>query len=182
MNEAPQKKLASPQERLELVLLCLAKRVPVKRLCLEANVSRELCYRWLRAVRGAALKALEPKVPGPKRVKVDPSPAEVLKLQERVKRLEKELKGTRKDRDQWRLRAEVGRRIITRNAWGPIPEVPSKKNVMRSPRKGNVTCGSGSSNAAEGSGPGSLPGVGTSAGAPTGDGSQGNSRGPEPAQ
>ena len=76
-----------------MVLLCLSRQLPVKRLCQEAKVSRELCYRWLRAVRQAGLRALEPKAPGPKRVKADPTPAEVLKLQEQVQRLEKELKG-----------------------------------------------------------------------------------------
>ena len=85
MSKPQRTKLSSPQERLELVLLCLARQIPVNRLCQEAKVSRELCYRWLKAVRQAGLKALEPKAPGPKRVKADPSPTEVLKLQEQVK-------------------------------------------------------------------------------------------------
>ena len=112
MNEPQKTKLSSPQERLELVLLCLSRQLPVKRLCQEAKVSRELCYRWLRAVRQAGLRALEPKAPGPKRVKADPSPTEVLKLQEQVKQLEKELKGARKERDRWQLISEAARRII----------------------------------------------------------------------
>ena len=177
MNEPQRTKLSSPQERLELVLLCLARQVPVKRLCQEAKVSRELCYRWLRAVRKAGLRALEPKAPGPKRVEADPSPAEVLKLQEQVKQLEKELKGARKERDRWRLISEVARRIIKRNAWGPLPKVASKKNGMRSPRRERVTCGSGPLNAHEACVPGSLPGVGVSTDAPIGAGPQESSEG-----
>ena len=181
MSETPQKKLASPQERLELVLLCLARQVPVKQLCREAGISRELCYRWLRAVREASLKALEFKKTGPKRVKEESSPLEVLKLQERVKRLEKELKGTRKERDRWQLMSEVARRIIRRNAWGPIPKAGSKKNGMRSQKRERSTCGSGPLNAPTASVPGSLYGAGTSAGAPTGAGPLGSSGGGESA-
>lgn len=181
MSETPQKKLASPQERLELVLLCLARQVPVKQLCREAGISRELCYRWLRAVRQAGLRALELKRPGPKRVREESSSAEVLKLRDRVKRLEKELKGTRKERDRWRLISEVARRIIRRNAWGPIPKAGSKKNGMRSPRRERSTCVSGQVSEPTASVPGSLPGAGTSAGAPTGAGPLGSSGGPEPA-
>ena len=177
MNEPQRTKLSSPQERLELVLLCLARQIPVSRLCQEAKVSRELCYRWLKAVRQAGLRALEPKAPGPKRVKADPSPTEVLKLQERVKHMEKELKGVRKERDRWRLISEVARRIIRRNAWGPIPKARSKKNDMRSLRRESATCGSGPSNALAASVPQPLPGAGESAEARTGAGPQEGSKG-----
>ena len=178
MNEPQKTKLSSPQERLELVLLCLARQIPVNRLCQEAKVSRELCYRWLRAVRQAGLRALEPKAPGPKRVKVDPSPAEVLKLQERVQRLEKELKGARKERDRWRLISEVARRIIQRNAWGPIPKAWSKKKDMRSPKLESSTAASGPLPGNMEPQPRPLPGAGALPEARTGDGSADASAGP----
>lgn len=179
MNEPQRTKLASPQERLELVLLCLARQVPVKRLCQEAKVSRELCYRWLRAVRQAGLRSLEPKAPGPKRVKADPSPAEVLTLQERIQRLEKELKGSRKERDRWRLISEVARRIIQRNAWGPMPKESSKKNAMRSPKPESSTAASGSRPGNMEPQPRPLPGAGAFPAARTGDGSPGASAQPD---
>ena len=179
MNEPQKTKLSSPQERLELVLLCLSRQLPVKRLCQEAKVSRELCYRWLKAVRQAGLRALEPKAPGPKRVKSDPSPTEVLKLQEQVKQLEKELKGARKERDRWRLISEVARRIIQRNAWGPMPQVASKKNGMRSPKSARSTAVSGSQHGNMEPQPRPLPGAGAFPEAPTGDGSTGASAGPD---
>ena len=179
MNEPQRTKLSSPQERLELVLLCLARQIPVSRLCQEAKVSRELCYRWLRAVRQAGLRALEPKAPGPKRVKADPSPAEVLKVQERVQRLEKELKGARKERDRWRLISEVARRIIRRNAWGPLPQVASKKNGMRSPKSARSTAVSGSQHGNMEPQPRPLPGAGAFPATRTGDGSPGASVKPD---
>ena len=175
MSETPQKKLASPQERLELVLLCLARQVPVKQLCREAGISRELCYRWLRAVREASLKALEFKKTGPKRLKADPSPLEVLKLQDRVKRLEKELAKARKERDRWQLMSEVARRIIRRNAWGPIPKAGSKKNGMRSQKRGRSICVSGPLSEPAASVPRYSPSAGESPGAPTGAGPLGSS-------
>ena len=141
-------------------------------------MSRELCYRWLRAVRQAGLRALEPKAPGPKRVKADPSPAEVLKLQERVKHLEKDLKGARKERDRWRLISEVARRIIQRNAWGPIPKAASKKNGMRNPKPESSTVASGSQHGIMEPQPRPLPGAGAFPEARTGDGSPDASAGP----
>ena len=179
MNELQRTKLSSPQERLELVLLCLARQVPVKRLCQEAKVSRELCYRWLKAVRQAGLRALESKAPGPKRVKADPSPTEVLKLQERVKGLEKDLKGARKERDRWRLISEVARRIIQRNAWGPIPKAWSKKKGMRSPKLESSTAASGPRLGNREPQPRPLPGAGALPEARTGDGSTDASARPE---
>ena len=128
MSEAWKPKLSSPQERLELILLCLKEDVSVKQLCKEAGVSRELLYRWLKAFKDAGLKALEPKPSGPKPVREEEAPTEVLKLRERVERLEKQLKETRKEKGLWKLRAEVGRRIITRNAWDRPTEEESKKN------------------------------------------------------
>ena len=53
-----QAKLPSPQERMELILLGLSRSRPIERLCLEANVSRELFYRWMGRVREAGLKEL----------------------------------------------------------------------------------------------------------------------------
>lgn len=130
MSEAWKPKLTSPQERLELILLCLKGDVSVKQLCREAGVSRELLYRWLKSFKEAGVKALEAKASGPKRVtEADASPTEVLKLRERVEHLEKGLKEIRKEKDLWKLRAEVGRRIITRNAWDqPEEKAESKKN------------------------------------------------------
>ncbi|MBI4679538.1 MAG: hypothetical protein HY748_18350, partial [Elusimicrobia bacterium] len=51
-------KLPSPRERLDLILLGLGRREPVKKLCEQACVSRELFYRWMRAVQAAGLRAL----------------------------------------------------------------------------------------------------------------------------
>ena len=47
MEEPKNTKLPSPQERLELILLGLARTRPVKELCQQAGVSRELFYRWM---------------------------------------------------------------------------------------------------------------------------------------
>lgn len=128
MNEPMKNKLPSPEERLELILLGLARRVPVRELCRQAGVSRELFYRWLRAVRTAGLRALEVKAPGPKAI--PPEKAEPLahKLKARVEQLEKVVRVLRKDRDHWQLLAETAKRIIRRNAWGPVTVPLSKKN------------------------------------------------------
>lgn len=77
MNDKPRaEKLPSALERLELVLLGIARAEPATRLCLEAGVSRELFYRWMRAARAGALQALEAKAPGPKRVRAEKAPQE----------------------------------------------------------------------------------------------------------
>ena len=184
MSAASKCKLPSPQERLDLLLLGLSRQQPVKALCREAGVSRELFYRWMRGVREAALKALEKKAPGPKAVK--PEKAEMLagKLQGRVRRLEAQSRALRKDRDHWKLLAEVGRRIIRRQAWGPEPRAGAsslragrKKNAMRRPRGGSSTGAGGARSADTVPGPGPTPGTGVSPGVPTGGGSVGSAQG-----
>jgi len=139
MNEPMQNKLPSPEERLELILLGLARRVPVRELCRQAGVSRELFYRWLRAVRLAGLRALESKAPGPKAI--PPGKAEQMahKLVPRVEQLEKAVRKLRKERDHWQLLAETAKRIIRRNAWGPVTAPLSKKNGKRGRKPGGCT-------------------------------------------
>ena len=171
MSQEPNaKKLPSPLERLELVLLGVARREPATALCAKAGVSRELFYRWMRAVREASLRALEAKAPGPKRIEPEKAPQEALRLRERLERLEKENKGLRKDRDHWRLLAETAKRIIHRQAWGPVPEPRSKKKSMQDPRQESSTSKSGARSAPPEQASKPLPGAGESAGAPTGDG------------
>jgi lysyl-tRNA synthetase class I len=125
-----QTKLPSPQERLELILLGIARQQPIQVLCQQAGVSRELFYRWMKRIKQMALKELEAKAPGPKMVTNNPS-QQIQKLNERVKLLESQTKQLRKERDHQRLLFQVAQRIIHRRAWGPIPEVTSKKNAMR---------------------------------------------------
>ena len=171
MSEAPRaKKLPSPQERLDLILLGMARLETATALCAKAGVSRELFYRWMRAVREAGLKAVEAKLPGPKRIEPEKAPKEALKLRERVERLERELRRLRKERDHWKLLAEIAKRIIQRRGWGPVLEPQSKKNGMRSPKRGISTLANGDKSAMWEPAPGILPGAGESAGARTGDG------------
>lgn len=172
MSETPNaKKLPSPRERLDLILLGLGRREPATTLCAQAGVSRELFYRWMRAVKEAGLRALEAKLPGPKRIEAEKAPREALKLRERVERLEKELRGLRKERDRWQLLAETAKRIIRRQGWGPVADPRSKKNAMRDQGAGSSTLRSGPESAGPGPGPKLSLGAGESAGARTGDGS-----------
>lgn len=164
-------KLPSPLERLELILLGLARREPVTGLCAQAGVSRELFYRWMRLVREASLKALEAKAPGPKRIPREKAPERALKLDGRVRRLEQENQRLRQDRDRWKLLAETAKRIIRRQAWGAVPEPRSKKNAMPSQRPERSTCGSGEWSATPAPRPRPLPGVGGCPEALTGGGS-----------
>src|ERR1039457_6494241 len=134
MSEKPNaKKLPSPLERLDLILLGLARQEPATKLCEQAGVSRELFYRWMRAVREAGLKVLEAKAPGRKRIEEEKAPKEALRLRDRVERLGKQLKAARKERDYLKLVAATSQRIIRRNAWAQPPEPKGKKNAMRSP-------------------------------------------------
>lgn len=175
MKEPMKSKLPSPRERLELILLGLARRVPVKDLCRQAGVSRELFYRWLRNVREAGLRALEAKAPGPKAI--PPEKAEYLarKLDARVKQLELEVRALRKDRSHWQLLAETAKRIIRRNAWGTVTPPLSKKNGRRSRKPASCTAASGSQPGKMESRQGFSPGAGELPAAHTGDGSQGAS-------
>ena len=181
MSQPPKAvKLPSPLERLELILLGLGRREPATKLCEQAGVSRELFYRWMRAVREAGLRALEAKAPGPKRVQEETAPKEALRMRERVARLEKELRKTRKERDHWKLLAEVGRRIIRRQGWGPAPRAASKKNATPSPGRGRYTSRSGRRSGPEEPEPQPSPGAGESAEAPIGGGRPASSEGQGP--
>jgi transposase-like protein len=164
------KRLPSPQERLELILLGLARREPATALCRQAGVSRELFYRWMRAVREAGLKALAAKAPGPKRIEAEKAPREALRLRERVERLEKQNKELRQEGAHWKLLAETAKRIIHRQAWGPGPEPRVKKNTMRSPRREESMPRNGNASVRREPGPRLLPGAGGSAEARIGDG------------
>lgn len=167
MEKPEQSKLPSPEERLELLLLGLARRVPVEELCRQAGVSRELFYRWLGRVRKAGLKALEAGVPGPKAFPPEKAAAEACRLRERVERLEKANRELAKERDTLKLVAETGRRIIQRNAWGPVKEPVYKKKGTRSRKPGNDTVKDGPAPASP---PGSMPEAGECPGPHTGDG------------
>jgi transposase-like protein len=172
MSETPSaKKLPSPRERLDLILLGLARREPATDLCKQAGVSRELFYRWMRAVREAGLKALEAKLPGPKRIKAEKAPKEALRLRDRVERMEKENKALRKERDHLNLVVETSQRIIRRNAWGTVLEPKGKKKGMRNLRRGSFMPGNGPRSNATGPGLGFSPGAGELPEARTGDGS-----------
>lgn len=174
MSQPPKAvKLPSPLERLELILLGLGRREPATKLCEQAGVSRELFYRWMRAVKEAGLKALEAKAPGPKRIPQEKAPKEAQRLADRVERLERELKGLRKERNHLKLVVETAQRIIRRNAWGTPPGPKSKKNAMRQPRPARSTSGSGPTSEPRERRPGSSPGAGEFPEARTGDGSQG---------
>ena len=126
MESQSRVKLASPEERMDLILLGLAREQTVEALCQQAGVSRELFYRWMKRVRTAGLQALLAKEPGPKAVPANPEPL-VRKLRERLMKLEKETVRLRKERDRLKLLFQVAQRIIRRRAWGPLPEVESKK-------------------------------------------------------
>ena len=170
MKEPMKNKLPSPEERLELILLGLARHVQVKDLCKQAGVSRELFYRWLRNVRIAGLKALEVKAPGPKAVPPEKAQYLAHKLTRRVEQMEKDARSLRKERDHWRLLAETAKRIIRRNAWGQVMAPLSKKNAMRSRKPANYTVKSGLPPVKTGSRPLRLPGAGALPAARTGDG------------
>lgn len=122
-----QAKLPSPQERMELIVLGMGRRRPVKELCREARVSKVLFYRWMGRVRRAGLRELEPERPGPKEKRVDDVEAEIKKLRARIAALEKDKKQLRKSNDYLELVVKTAKRIIRRRGWEE-PEVPSKKN------------------------------------------------------
>ena len=125
-----QTKLASPQDRLELILLGIGRQQTVETLCRQAGVSRELFYRWMKLVRTSALKVLEAKLPGPKLASENPE-KELRKAQERLKRQEQELAKLRKTLAYEKLVVKTAQRIIRRNAWGPFPKGEIKKNGTR---------------------------------------------------
>ena len=111
MEKKNRPKLASPQERLDLILLGLARGKSVEVLCQEAGVSRELFYRWMRRVRTGALNALETQKPGPKRVKnMEQAAQKIQRMQERVSHLEQRAKSLRKEHHHLTL---VNREAVT---------------------------------------------------------------------
>lgn len=124
-------KCPSPQERLELILLGLARAQSIESLCKEAGISRELFYRWMERVRTAGLLALEAKLPGPKLLEKKNLQTEHLQLKEKMEQLLKENRKLKKENRHLSLVAKVAQRIIRRQAWGPIPKVDSKKNGRR---------------------------------------------------
>lgn len=137
-----QTKLASPQERLELILLGIGRQQTVENLCRQAGVSRELFYRWMKLVQEAALRVLEAKQPGPKAL--SPSPEKQLrKLQDQVNRQGAELAKLRKERDYLKLVVKASQRIIHRNAWGPFPKVDVKKKGMHPKKPAGYTLPNG---------------------------------------
>src|SRR3989338_6884568 len=148
MNNPTKTKLPSPQERLDLILMGLARQQSIKQLCRQAGVSRELFYRWMGRVRQAGLMALEAKAPGPKEGKVKADVEAPLKLVE-----------------------ECAQRIIKRQGWGPLPKVESKKNDMRVRKQESSTVLSGLRRKFSGQPAGFSPAAGEFPAAPIGDGS-----------
>lgn len=134
MEKKNRPKLPSPQERLDLILLGLARGKPVELLCQEAGVSRELFYRWMQRVRQGALQSLETKAPGPKRVKnVEQAVQKIQRMEKHLSRLEQEARSLRKDRDHLTLVNREALGVIHRRAWEE-PQAPAKKNAMRANR------------------------------------------------
>lgn len=172
MEKKNRPKLPSPQERLDLILLGLARGKPVEMLCQEAGVSRELFYRWMQRVRQGALQSLEAKVPGPKRVKtVDQATHKIRRMEEHLSRLEQEARSLRKERDHLTLVNREALGVIHRRVWEE-PQAPAKKNAMRASRHAKSIVRNGSERVpkAQQSDPSAPPGAST--GSPTGDGSE----------
>lgn len=119
-----QAKLASPVERLELVLLGLARETTAKELCRQAGVSRELFYRWMKQAREASLMALEKGKPGPKPER-EPS-EEAKRLAEKVDRLLREKAALQQERSRLKLVLRQAKSIIQKNGWDD-----TKKNGER---------------------------------------------------
>jgi len=143
MEKKNRPKLPSPQERLDLILLGLARGKPVEMLCQEAGVSRELFYRWMQRVRQGALQSLEAKVPGPKRVKnVEQATHKIHRMEERLSRLEQEARSLRKERDHLTLVNRDALGVIRRRVWEE-PQAPAKKNAMRANRSAKSTVRNG---------------------------------------
>ena len=137
-----QTKLASPQERLELILLGIGRQQTVENLCSQAGVSRELFYRWMGLVRAAALRVLEAKQPGPKTLSPFPE-KQLQKLQEQLNRQVAELAKLRKERNYLKLVVKTAQRIIRRNAWGPFPKADGKKKDMHQRKPAGYTLPNG---------------------------------------
>ena len=133
-NPSIKTKMPSPQERLDLILTGLGRRGPIRELCRQAGVSRELFYRWMGRVRDASLRALEAKVPGPKELKeTAEAETEIKKLRSRIEALEQDKRRLSRERNHLDLVAKCAQRIIKRQGWGTLPKEAFKKNAM--PRK-----------------------------------------------
>jgi transposase-like protein len=147
MEKKNRPKLPSPQERLDLILLGLARGKPVDLLCQEAGVSRELFYRWMQRVRQGALQALEAKIPGPKRVRtVEQATQRIRRMEDRLSRLEQQARSLRKERDHLTLVNREALGVIHRRAWEE-PQAPAKKNAMQAKRSVRSTVRNGSRHA-----------------------------------
>lgn len=168
--ENPKAKLPFPPERLDLILLALSGQQPIKKLCQQAGVSRELFYRWMRRVKEASLQALETQVPGPKKHK-DPKklPEKVEKLEKRVLKLSKRLKRLRHEKEHLEKVVGVAQRVIRRQRW-PADELKIKKKPTPAQEAGNSTFESGPRNRKQPEFK-SLSPSGESAAPPTGGGS-----------
>src|SRR3989338_2122931 len=172
VNDPTKTKLPSPQERLDLILVGLARQQSIKQLCRQAGVSRGLFYRWVGRVRQAGLMAFEAKAPGPKEVKVKADvEAQLKSLEAKIEKLEKEKKLLREEKNHLKLVAEWAQRIIKRQGWGPLPKVESKKNDMRVRKQESSTVLSGLRRKFSGQPAGFSPAAGEFPAAPIGDGS-----------
>ena len=120
-----QAKLESPVERLELVLLGVAREASSTELCQQAGVSRELFYRWMKQVREASLMALEQGKPGPKPAREAAEEAKL--LAEKLEKLTRENVQLRREKSKLKLVLGMAKRIIRRHAWGN----DGKKNGQR---------------------------------------------------
>lgn len=181
MNNPTKTKLPSPQERLDLILMGLARQQSIKQLCRQAGVSRELFYRWMGRVRQAGLMALEAKAPGPKEVKVKADvEAQLKSLEAKIEKLEKEKKLLRKEKNHLKLVAECAQRIIKRQGWGPLPKVESKKNDMQVRKQESSTALSGRRRKFLGPPLRFSPAAGEFPAAPIGDGSTASGEKGEP--
>lgn len=180
MEKKNRPKLPSPQERLDLILLGLARGKPVEILCQEAGVSRELFYRWMQRVRQGALESLATRAPGPKRVKnVEQAAHKIQRMEERLVRLEQEARSLRKERDHLTLVNHEALGVIHRRAWEE-PQAPAKKNAMRANRSAKSIVRNGSRPAPKEPASGRFARPGELTVPPTGDGSGGRSSPGEP--
>lgn len=180
MEKKNRPKLPSPQERLDLILLGLARGKPVEMLCQEAGVSRELFYRWMQRVRQGALQSLEAKVPGPKRVKTaDQATHKIRRMEEHLSRLEQEARNLRKERDHLTLVNREALGVIHRRVWEE-PQAPAKKNAMRAKRSVRYTARNGDRPVPREPASGRFAPPGELTVPPTGDGSGGRSSPGEP--
>lgn len=181
---ANEKEALSTRERLELVLLGLAKEEAVTTICEEAGISRPLFYRWIKQVRRALSEALEAKKRGRKAKSILESPRQAEALQKRVLELEREVAALRKERDRYKLVTEVAQRVIRRKVYGQRGPGTGrrgrpKKSAAPIPPPASVISGAGATTAPLASVPATMPRPGASTESPTGAGSIAGSKAPE---